>query len=119
MVTGTMPVHVDTLEESTGPPSIMGIPGLQVDMEAKPEPFHKSNLPSPTLNSSKSTIDTFLKSHKGSPVAPYRIILADVRQKLVNTKKRMEDLLAGISPSDEVYTCVWLVAQVVYHRLRV
>ena len=32
---------------------------------------------------------------------PYRVVLGEIRQKLINTRKRMEDLLAGHQPTDE------------------
>eukprot|EP00958_Prasinococcus_capsulatus_P010306 scaffold1001_cov334-Prasinococcus_capsulatus_cf.AAC.19 len=34
---------------------------------------------------------------------PYRIVMGEVRQKLLNTRKRMEDLLAGRTPSEDAW----------------
>ena len=48
----------------------------------------------------KTSIDALLHPrHAGA--TPYRIVLGDVRQKLINTRKRMEDLLAGAQPNDD------------------
>lgn len=32
---------------------------------------------------------------------PYRVVLGDIRQKLINTRRRMEDLLAGVQPHED------------------
>eukprot|EP00898_Chlorokybus_atmophyticus_P008881 jgi/Chlat1/8995/Chrsp94S08282 len=45
-------------------------------------------------------IDALLNP-KRSFVTPYRVVLTDVRQKLLNTRRRMEDLLAGNPVADE------------------
>ncbi|BDA47382.1 probable phosphoenolpyruvate carboxylase [Coccomyxa sp. Obi] len=48
----------------------------------------------------KTSIDALLHPrHQGA--TPYRIVLGDVRQKLVNTRKRMEDILGGLQPNDD------------------
>ena len=47
----------------------------------------------------QSGIDRLLNP-KTAGQAPYRIVLGDVREKLANTKRRLEDLLAGNEPSD-------------------
>eukprot|EP00884_Botryococcus_braunii_P017055 jgi/Botrbrau1/4032/Bobra.0016s0039.1 len=49
----------------------------------------------------KTSIDALLHPrHHGA--TPYRIILGDVRTKLLNTRKRMEDLLTGNKPNDDL-----------------
>ncbi|EIE23489.1 putative phosphoenolpyruvate carboxylase [Coccomyxa subellipsoidea C-169] len=48
----------------------------------------------------KTSIDALLHPrHHGA--TPYRIVLGDVRQKLVNTRKRMEDILQGGLQNDD------------------
>lgn len=47
----------------------------------------------------KSSIDNLLHP-RAAGAAPYRILLGDVRSKLVNTRRRMEDLLGGQLPDD-------------------
>lgn len=48
----------------------------------------------------KTSIEAMLHStHAGA--TPYRTVLGDVRQKLLNTRKRMEDTLAGVTPDDD------------------
>ena len=55
--------------------------------------------------SPKRGIDTLLNPRVtrgvGGGVTPYRIVLGEVRHKLVQTRRRMEDLLAGSSPNNE------------------
>lgn len=48
----------------------------------------------------KSSIDNLIHP-RAAGAAPYRIILGEVRAKLVNTRRRMEDLLAGIVPDED------------------
>ena len=48
----------------------------------------------------KSSIDNLLHP-RAAGAAPYRIVLGEVRAKLLNTRRRMEDLLAGAVPDDE------------------
>lgn len=48
----------------------------------------------------KSSVDLLLNPRK-TGVTPYRIVLGDVRQKLVHTRQRMADLLAGNQPNDD------------------
>lgn len=43
-------------------------------------------------------IDAYRRTHEHPGMHPYRMILSHVRQKLINTRKRMEDLLAGTEP---------------------
>ncbi|KAK9905656.1 hypothetical protein WJX75_003995 [Coccomyxa subellipsoidea] len=61
----------------------------------------------------KTSIDALLHPrHHGA--TPYRIVLGDVRQKLVNTRKRMEDILQGALQSndeDEWYETTDALAQ--------
>ncbi|GBG65571.1 hypothetical protein CBR_g51453 [Chara braunii] len=47
-----------------------------------------------------SSVDRLLNPRRPD-VAPYRVILGHVRQKLVNTRNRMEELLEGIATGDE------------------
>ncbi|KAL4519094.1 hypothetical protein Ndes2526A_g00199 [Nannochloris sp. 'desiccata'] len=47
----------------------------------------------------KSSIDNLIHP-RAAGAAPYRIVLGEVRAKLVNTRRRMEDLLAGIVPDE-------------------
>lgn len=49
----------------------------------------------------KSSIDNLLHP-RAAGAAPYRIILGEVRAKLVNTRKRMEELLAGTALEEDV-----------------
>eukprot|EP00850_Spirogloea_muscicola_P006574 SM000031S11583 [mRNA] locus=s31:530160:538185:+ [translate_table: standard] len=53
-------------------------------------------------NLNKTNMDKLLNpSHKDRPdVAPYRVVLGHVRQKLVNTRRRMEELLEGVSQGE-------------------
>lgn len=48
----------------------------------------------------KTSIDNLLHP-RAAGAAPYRVILGDVRSKLVATRKRMEDLLAGHTPDED------------------
>ena len=48
----------------------------------------------------KASIDNLMHP-RAAGAAPYRIILGEVRAKLLNTRRRMEDLLAGSVPDDE------------------
>lgn len=61
--------------------------------------FRKKTLLESNLN--KSSMDKLLNpSMIGRPdIAPYRVVLGHVRQKLVNTRRRMEEMLEG-SPCD-------------------
>lgn len=61
--------------------------------------FRKKTLLESNLN--KSSMDRLLNpSMIGRPdIAPYRVVLGHVRQKLVNTRRRMEEMLEG-SPCD-------------------
>ncbi|GAB4814136.1 hypothetical protein N2152v2_001182 [Parachlorella kessleri] len=49
---------------------------------------------------SKSAIDALLHPRSGGGT-PYRIVLGEVRQKLVNTRRRMEDMLSGLGADDD------------------
>jgi phosphoenolpyruvate carboxylase len=48
----------------------------------------------------KSSIDNLIHP-RAAGAAPYRIVLGEVRAKLVNTRRRMEDLLAGVVPDED------------------
>lgn len=48
----------------------------------------------------KASIDNLMHP-RAAGAAPYRIILGEVRAKLVNTRRRMEDLLTGLVPDDD------------------
>eukprot|EP00245_Coleochaete_scutata_P002535 TRINITY_DN13429_c0_g1_i2.p1 TRINITY_DN13429_c0_g1~~TRINITY_DN13429_c0_g1_i2.p1 ORF type:complete len:1088 (+),score=218.89 TRINITY_DN13429_c0_g1_i2:195-3458(+) len=50
-------------------------------------------------NLAKGGVDKLLNPRKND-VAPYRVVLGHVRQRLVNTKTRMEELLEGLPPTD-------------------
>lgn len=52
------------------------------------------------FNISKSSVDKLLYPRMtGRPdIAPYRVVLGHVREKLVNSRRRMEELLEGINP---------------------
>lgn len=65
----------------------------------KSNSFRKKTLLESNLN--KSSMDKLLNpSMIGRPdIAPYRVVLGHVRQKLVNTQRRMEEMLEG-SPCD-------------------
>ncbi|KAF5842615.1 phosphoenolpyruvate carboxylase [Dunaliella salina] len=54
-----------------------------------------------SLKTQRAAADTatFRRVHDHPGFHPYRVILGDVRQKLMNTRKRMEDLLAHVEPS--------------------
>lgn len=83
------PNQVSSLAVAT---SVMGrLPKLGV--------FRKKTLLESNLN--KSSMDKLLNpSMIGRPdIAPYRVVLGHVRQKLVNTRRRMEEMLEG-SPCD-------------------
>jgi len=47
----------------------------------------------------KTSVDSLLHPSKQT-ANPYRIVLGEVRKKLINTRKRMEDVLAGNQPND-------------------
>jgi len=47
-------------------------------------------------------VQTFKQVHEHAGFHPYRIILGDVREKLLNTRKRMEDLLNNREPEQGV-----------------
>jgi len=47
----------------------------------------------------KGGVDAMLNPHG---YTPYRIVLGEVRQKLLNTRKRMEDVIGGNKPNNEV-----------------
>ncbi len=49
----------------------------------------------------KHGVDNFLNPRVLDALTPYRTVLGDVRQKLVNTRQRMADLLAGNTPNDD------------------
>ena len=48
----------------------------------------------------KSSIDNLIHP-RAAGAAPYRIVFGEVRAKLVNTRRRMEDLLAGLVPDED------------------
>eukprot|EP00250_Pteridium_aquilinum_P033931 c6677_g1_i1 orf=354-3539(-) len=52
------------------------------------------------FNAGKSSVDKLLyPKMTGRPdIAPYRVVLGHVREKLVNSRRRMEELLEGLSP---------------------
>ncbi|KAK9799807.1 hypothetical protein WJX73_001098 [Symbiochloris irregularis] len=65
-----------------------------------PETPLRSGKPARPARWHKSSIDALLHPrHAGA--TPYRIVLGDVRQKLLNTRKRMEDILAGLEPNED------------------
>ena len=54
------------------------------------------------LGSTAPSLERRPQTQKAAQVAtPYRVLLGDVRAKLVNTRRRMEDLLAGNAALDE------------------
>lgn len=88
----------------------MGIGSMDASkVSAKAPPLKKGGDPKATGASGsakggggKGSIDQLLNPKAGlGPTTPYRILLGDVRQKLVNTRRRMEDLLSGAIPADD------------------
>jgi len=56
-----------------------------------------------SLRTQRATADTatFRRAHDHPGFHPYRVILGEVRQRLMNTRKRMEDLLSRVEPSND------------------
>ncbi|KAL6765264.1 phosphoenolpyruvate carboxylase-domain-containing protein [Haematococcus lacustris] len=79
----------------------MSVSAAQLDRAASqgvtdPSPLRRS------LRSQRAAADNiaFRRMHEHPGFHPYRVILGDVRQKLINTRKRMEELLSQVEPSD-------------------
>ncbi|KAK9823233.1 hypothetical protein WJX72_001252 [[Myrmecia] bisecta] len=94
----SLPHHSETKQTSTHKtPNPVG----RVDSSGQllsPDAIKRRGLKAASFH--KTSIDALLHPrHAGA--TPYRIVLGDVRQKLVNTRKRMEDILAGAKPNDD------------------
>ncbi|KAK3263573.1 phosphoenolpyruvate carboxylase, partial [Cymbomonas tetramitiformis] len=62
---------------------------------SKPQSILKAKGKKPKPPPGKTTIDKVLNPKSILANAPYRVVLGEVREKLLATRKRMEDLLAG------------------------
>jgi phosphoenolpyruvate carboxylase len=100
-------MDLDSQEPTKMPVEIPEVAGEHPEFPNIPFEAPESRTPKEKKQKDKAAdkveVDTLLNPKKRSLQSPYRSILSDLREKLLNTRRRMEDLLAGNVPADDDY----------------